>query len=69
MLQHGGTSAAGVSGFFSSSRCAILGIMTHLRFLQLRTPPLLRVHISDDGLCSLIDVHMLDPDVLVATVT
>src|SRR5262249_60775878 len=39
--------------------------MAHLRFPQLPPPPLLRVHIPDDGLCSLIDVHMLDPDVLV----
>jgi hypothetical protein len=43
--------------------------MAHLRFRQLRMPPLLRVHVSDYGLCSLVDVHMLYPDVLVTAVT
>ena len=40
-----------------------------LAFTQLRTPTLLRAHISDDGLRSLIDMNMLHSDVLVTTMT
>jgi hypothetical protein len=43
--------------------------MAHLRFRHLRTPTLLGVHISDYGLCSLIDVDVLHSDVLVTAVT
>jgi hypothetical protein len=46
----------------------MLGIRAFVRFLHLRTP-LPSAHISDDGLCSLIDMDMLHPDVLVTTVT
>jgi hypothetical protein len=42
--------------------------MAHRRFPQLRTPTLLRVHVSDHGLCPLIDVHMLDPNELVTAI-
>jgi hypothetical protein len=43
--------------------------MANLRFPQLRTPMLASVHISDHSPCSLIDVNMFHPDVLVTTVT
>jgi hypothetical protein len=36
---------------------------------QLRTTTVLRVHISDYGLCSLIDMDVLHPDVLVTAMT
>jgi hypothetical protein len=43
--------------------------MAHLRFRQLRVPPLLGVHVSNDSLCALIDMDMLHPDVLIAPMT
>jgi hypothetical protein len=43
--------------------------MAYLRFGRLRSRTLLRVHVSDHGLRTLIDVNMLHPDVLVTTVT
>jgi hypothetical protein len=43
--------------------------LTHLLFRQLRTPPLMREHISDDGLRSLVDMDMLHADKLVTAMT
>jgi len=47
---------------------ALVGIIGHLRFGRLLTPTLLSAHVADYGLCSLIHMHMLYPDVLVTTV-
>jgi hypothetical protein len=43
--------------------------MARVRFLHLRTPMLPSAHISDHGLRSLVDMHVLHPDVLVTAVT
>jgi hypothetical protein len=51
------------------ARVRFVGIMARVRFLHLRTPILLGVHISDDRLRSLVDMNMLYPDVLVTPVT
>jgi hypothetical protein len=57
------------SCFFWRSRCCPPRDGVHLLFPQRRTSPLLRVHISDHGLCSLVDMDVLYSDVLVTTVT
>jgi septal ring factor EnvC (AmiA/AmiB activator) len=44
-------------------------IAPNLLFTQLRTPPLMREHISDDGLRSLVDMDMLHSDKLVTAMT